>query len=81
MFFEGSIMVSLKKIYGMTVIDHTGQDIGKIKKIDFDEINGKIKLFVVELHKGHFKHEKIEITFDKIQGITDNVVLNVGIDI
>ncbi|MDL2271031.1 PRC-barrel domain-containing protein [Methanobrevibacter sp. OttesenSCG-928-I08] len=74
-------MVSLKKIYGMTVIDHKGQDIGKIKKIDFDEVNGKINLFVIELHKGYFSHEKIDVTFDKIQGISDNVVLNIGIDI
>lgn len=73
-------MVDLNDILKMEVIDNTGQEIGKVNQIEFDEINGEIKNIEINLDKGLFSSEKRKISYDKIRNITDNVLLDIVID-
>ncbi|RBQ24003.1 hypothetical protein ALNOE001_05510 [Candidatus Methanobinarius endosymbioticus] len=74
-------MVELKEILKMEVIDKAGQEVGKVKEIEFDETRGQIKNVTIDLDECLFSNEKRTVGYDQIRNITDNVLLNIVIDL
>ncbi|RBQ22425.1 hypothetical protein ALNOE001_21830 [Candidatus Methanobinarius endosymbioticus] len=60
----------------MSVIDRDGQEVGKV-----DEIKGLIKTITINLDKGLFSRDKKTLIYAEIRNITDNVLLDIKIDL
>ena len=72
--------MKIKELMGMGVVDLNANDVGKISDIDFDPISGKLTTISISLKKGMLSNEHIEISFDDIKSIGDQVLLKIEIN-
>lgn len=68
-------------ILGLDVIDSTGQNIGKLDDILFDDQDGTLKVAAVKLKKGFLSSEVEQIKYSDIQGIKDVVLLKIDLEL
>lgn len=65
----------IKELLGVPVLDSKANEIGKVDDIDFDSENGSFDTMIINLDKGFFSKESVEIDFDEIDTIGDYVIL------
>ena len=68
-----------KQFFGITVLDKTVNEEGKVEDVDIDTETGNITTLIVSLQKGILSNDLIEVGYDKIATIGDCILLNTEI--
>lgn len=64
---------------GMSVVDASGQNIGKVDDVNIDESTGIAEDIVVKLDDGLFSKSKEKIKFSAVDNVKDVILLNIKI--
>jgi sporulation protein YlmC with PRC-barrel domain len=74
------VFMDIKDFLGKDVVDKEGQSVGKIDNAEFNENDGEITEILIKLDKGVLSRDTDKVSFDKIDKISDVVLLNIKID-